>query len=111
MRFLLVMLMLSPPFAAKAQAIPDNIYNQSLEYMLENPPRAYGHRADVGSENKRLAEENRRLYEGMNRLELVMNYIAATCSAIHPVHDAICDGRAMLRLIQIQQERAAFTGS
>lgn len=114
MRILLVVLMLSTPFTANAQAaqaIPDNIYNQALEYMLKNPPRTYGQGAYVDSENKRLAEENRHLYEGMSRLELVMNYLAANCSAIHPVHDAICDGRTMLRLIEIQQPQGVFRGS
>lgn len=114
MRILLVLLMLSPAFAATAQDAPvisDNVYDQSLNYMLEHPPMAYGNGAEVGSENDRLAKENRHIYEDMSRLELLMNYIAARCSAIHPVHDAICDGRAMLRLIQIQQEQGAFAGS
>lgn len=88
----------------------DTMYKQALGYMLEHPPRAYGHGPKVEAENKHLADENRQLYSGMDRLELMMNYLAATCSEIHPVHDAICDGRAMLRLLQIQQRQRAHAG-
>lgn len=86
------------------------IYKKALEYMVGHPPRAYGHGVKAEAENTHLAGENRRLYEDMNHLELVMNYLAATCSDRHPEHDAICDGRAMLRLHLIQQHRRFLKG-
>lgn len=92
-------------------AVPDDFYDQALDYMIQHPPQVMGADDEARADNDRLAEENRRLYEGMSRLELVMNYLALKCAEAHPARDAVCDGRAIRLLREMEYGKPVFRGS